>query len=90
MGKPGYGTFAEAACNGTPMLYARRPDWPEQEALIPWLQAHAVCREVEESALQVGDLGADLAALWQQPVPPRPHPRGALQVAACLHQALGG
>lgn len=90
VGKPGYGTFAEAACNGTPMLYARRPDWPEQEALIPWLQAHAVCREVEESALQAGDLGAALAALWQQPVPPRPHPRGALQVAACLHQALGG
>lgn len=90
VGKPGYGTFAEAACNGTPMLYARRPDWPEQEALIPWLQAHAVCREVEESALQAGDLGADLAALWQQPVPPRPRPRGALQVAACLHQALGG
>ncbi|BBN88993.1 hypothetical protein [Azospira sp. I09] len=90
VGKPGYGTFAEAACNGTPMLYARRPDWPEQEALIPWLQAHAVCREVEESALQAGDLGADLAALWQQPVPPRPQPRGALQVAACLHQALGG
>lgn len=90
VGKPGYGTFAEAACNGTPMLYARRPDWPEQEALIPWLQAHAVCREVEESALQAGDLGADLAALWQQPVPPRPQPRGALQVADCLHQALGG
>jgi len=90
VGKPGYGTFAEAACNGTPMLYARRPDWPEQEALIPWLQAHAVCREVEESALQAGDLGADLAALWQQPVPPRPQPRGALLVAACLHQALGG
>ncbi len=90
VGKPGYGTFAEAACNGTPMLYARRPDWPEQEALIPWLQAHAVCREVEESALQAGDLGADLAALRQQPVPPRPRPRGALQVAACLHQALGG
>lgn len=90
VGKPGYGTFAEAACNGTPMLYARRPDWPEQEALIPWLQAHAVCREVEESALQAGDLGADLAALWQQPVPPRPQHRGALLVAACLHQALGG
>lgn len=90
VGKPGYGTFAEAACNGTPMLYACRPDWPEQEALIPWLQAHAVCREVEESALQAGDLGADLAALWQQPVPPRPQPRGALQVAARLHQALGG
>ena len=25
--KPGYGTFAEAACNGTPVLYLRREDW---------------------------------------------------------------
>jgi hypothetical protein len=30
--KPGYGTFAEAACNGTPVLYVRRSDWPEQDA----------------------------------------------------------
>jgi UDP-N-acetylglucosamine:LPS N-acetylglucosamine transferase len=24
LAKPGYGTFAEAACNGTPLLYLRR------------------------------------------------------------------
>ena len=35
--KPGYGTFVEAACAGIPVLYLRRPDWPEQDALIDWL-----------------------------------------------------
>lgn len=38
--KPGYGTFTEAACNGTPVLYLRRDDWPEQEALTPWLEEY--------------------------------------------------
>jgi hypothetical protein len=32
--KPGYGTFTEAACNRTPVLYMRRQDWPEQDCLI--------------------------------------------------------
>ena len=28
LGKCGYGTVAECACNGTPLLYLQRPDWP--------------------------------------------------------------
>ena len=28
--KPGYGTFAEAACNAIPVLYVSRSDWPEE------------------------------------------------------------
>ena len=28
--KPGYGTFAEAACSGVPVLYVSRGEWPEQ------------------------------------------------------------
>ncbi|MEF8716975.1 MAG: hypothetical protein V5B44_04205 [Candidatus Accumulibacter necessarius] len=47
--KPGYGTFSEAACNGTPVLYVRRQDWPEQDCLIDWLHKHATCREISES-----------------------------------------
>jgi UDP:flavonoid glycosyltransferase YjiC (YdhE family) len=35
IGKPGYGTFVEAACNQTPVLYLPREDWPEQPAR-PW------------------------------------------------------
>lgn len=90
VGKPGYGTFAEAACNGTPMLYARRPDWPEQEALIPWLQANARALEIGEAELQQGRLGEALERLWSLPAPPRPVPAGAQQIAAVLAAALAG
>lgn len=90
IGKPGYGTFVETACNGTPMLYAARPGWPEQDALIPWLHQHARAREVSALALHRGDLAADLDALWQQPAPAPAQPSGADEVAALLAQACGG
>ena len=33
--KTGYGMLVEAACNGVPLLFLARPDWPEW----PWLEA---------------------------------------------------
>ncbi|GBG02372.1 hypothetical protein AZSI13_16990 [Azospira sp. I13] len=88
VGKPGYGTFAEAACNGIPMLYARRPAWPEQDVLIDWLRQTARCVEVPEARLEKGALASDLAALWHQEAPPRPEPTGAREVAAALAAGL--
>ena len=88
VGKPGYGTFAETACNGIPMLYVRREDWPEQDALIPWLERYGCCREVEEARLQSGALAAPLAALWEQPKPTPPEPDGADTAAQLLAAAL--
>ncbi|HJW03566.1 MAG TPA: hypothetical protein VJ548_09825 [Azospira sp.] len=88
LGKPGYGTFAETACNGTPMLYARREDWPEQDALIPWLQQYGCCKEVDEALFQTGALSAPLAALWEQPRPTPPKPDGAEAAAQLLAAAL--
>jgi UDP:flavonoid glycosyltransferase YjiC (YdhE family) len=84
IGKPGYGTFVEAACNGTPMLYAARPGWPEQDALIPWLHKHARARQVGAQALRSGALAGELEALWQQPAPMPAAPSGADEVAALL------
>jgi hypothetical protein len=84
IGKPGYGSFVEAACNATPMLYAARPDWPEQDALIPWLHRHAQAREVSQAALRSGHLAQDLAALWRQPAPDQVVASGADDVAALL------
>ncbi|MEF8702344.1 MAG: hypothetical protein V5B32_03730 [Candidatus Accumulibacter sp. UW26] len=86
--KPGYGTFTEAACNGTPVLYLRRPDWPEQDCLIDWLQSHGRCREVAATDLNAGRLQPALAALWQQPVRPPPLPAGAEEAAAVLTELL--
>lgn len=45
VGKPGYGAFTEAACLGKPVVYMRRPDWPEEPPLIEWLQHQVPCRE---------------------------------------------
>ncbi len=82
--KPGYGTFAEAACNGTPLLYVRRQEWPEQDCLIEWLHTHARCAEVGAADLRAGRLQAPLAALWQQPQPRPPRPTGADEAAAAV------
>lgn len=79
--KPGYGTFTEAACNGTPVLYQRREDWPEQDCLIDWLENNGCCGEITEQALTVGDLAAALDTLWSQPKVSVPACEGALTAA---------
>ncbi|WP_428826076.1 hypothetical protein ACLIKD_17860 [Azonexus sp. IMCC34842] len=86
--KPGYGTFTEAAANGTPVLYQRREDWPEQDCLIDWLAGHAPSLEIAAGRLADGQLAEALSALWQQPRPPRPAVGGARQAAEMI-VALG-
>jgi len=86
--KPGYGTFTEAACNGTAVLYQRRTDWPEQDCLIEWLEQHARCREVDTENLHSGDLADTLNALWRLPAPPTPRPTGIAEVADLLDRRL--
>ena len=82
--KPGYGTFAEAACNGIPLLYQRRDDWPEQEPLIAWLKETARCAEVSARQLGAGDIGDALRELWARPARPPPEPTGAAEATAIL------
>ena len=86
--KPGYGAFTEAACNGTPVLYLRRRDWPEQDCLIDWLHKNARCREIDAVSLRAGTLQAPLVKLWQQSSPPLPTPDGAAQAAERIARRL--
>ena len=86
--KPGYGTFTEAACNGTAVLYVRRDDWPEQECLIDWLHKNARCRELDEGTLASGATRPLLDSLWAQPAPPLPRPDGAAAVAELIAARL--
>jgi len=51
--KPGYGAFAEAACNGIPVLYVPRGDWPEEPYLVDWL-----AERVPNHALSIEDFAA--------------------------------
>lgn len=67
IGKPGYGSFAEAACNATPMLYLRRGDWPEEPWLVDWLNRHAVCQEISREQFERGALAAPIKDLLVRP-----------------------
>lgn len=82
--KPGYGTFAEAACAGVPVLYAARRDWPEEPWLVHWLQANDACLEVPREALEMGELGGILERLGRLPRPTPPIPTGAMEAADYL------
>lgn len=74
IGKPGYGTFSEAACNAIPMLYVKRGDWPEEPYLVDWLEQQAQCRELTREEFERGKLADALERLWasakRPPVPP--------------------
>ncbi len=87
--KPGYGSFVEAACSGTPVLYVSRADWPETSALTGWLQQHGLCREVSRDALEQGDFAAALGELCSALQPEPIVPKGAQQVSDWLAERLG-
>lgn len=88
LGKLGYGTVAECACNGTPMLYIPRPDWPEENVLASWLQRHGCCAAVAPDTLLRGQIRDRLETLWAQSPPPRPLPTGADEAAAAVELQL--
>lgn len=88
LGKLGYGLVAECACNGVPLLYVPRPDWPEEPYLAAWLHAHGRCAPIARAALSEGDLHASLEMVWAQAAPLPPQPTGASQAAAWLMQRL--
>lgn len=88
--KPGYGTFAEAACGGVPLLYLTRADWPETPYLVDWLQRNGACREVSRAELESGELHGALRELWGMPLPPRPNANGAEEAARHLCEMLRG
>lgn len=80
IGKPGYGTFTEAACHGVPMLYVRRTgDWPEEPYLITWLKSHARAAEIGRATLERGEIMETLSDLWRRPPPVAPRPEGVAQ-----------
>lgn len=86
--KPGYGTFVEAAVHGVPVLYLRRPDWPEQEYLIDWQRIHTRAAEISLDQVQNSDPRPTLEALWAMPAPRRPEPTGVTQAVETLLDLL--
>jgi hypothetical protein len=86
--KPGYGSFAEAACNGVPVLYLDRKDWPEAPFLATWLKQHGRCLKVERPALEQGEVANLLEALFALPEKPRVEPDGVRKAADYLQKHL--
>jgi UDP:flavonoid glycosyltransferase YjiC (YdhE family) len=82
--KPGYGMFTEAACNGVPVLYLTRRNWPEEYYLVQWLRQNVACLEVSREALLLGSLGDSLEQLWGVPQFARPGATGAIEAAEIL------
>lgn len=86
--KPGYGTYAEAVCNGVPLLSLERPDWPETRYLNDWARAHGRLAEISRGQLEAGGFAAVLEQLWQQPAKPAPAPVGIAQATEIIRARL--
>lgn len=86
--KPGYGSFVEAACSGTPVLYIDRPDWPESPVLAEWLKQHCVCREVSGNELDRGNFAVALESIGNMQRPEAVTPEGVSQVADWISERL--
>jgi UDP-N-acetylglucosamine:LPS N-acetylglucosamine transferase len=84
VGKPGYGTFTEAVCNGKPVLYVERVDWPEEACLVKWLLEYGNGLTISRKALETGTLRPALQHLARQPAKPPPVPMGIVEAADCL------
>ena len=83
LGKCGYGTVTECAVNGTPLLYIPRPDWPEEDTLRRWLEAHDAALPVAPHRLETGDL-RNIVLEAQTLTIRRPAVTGAAQAAEYL------
>jgi hypothetical protein len=88
--KPGYGTVAEAACNGTRVLFVRRGDWAEETPLVAWLERHGVCAEIATADLAGGRFMPALSALLARPAIAGPPATGGREAADALAPFLEG
>ncbi len=87
--KPGYGTFTEAACNGIPVLYVEREDWPETLYLEAWLKKQANALSVSRTQLEEGTMREELELLLAAPKHEPPKANGAAQAAELLLPFFG-
>lgn len=82
--KPGYGTYTEAACNGVPVLFVARGDWPEEAALHRWMEGRIPIRGLSLSDLLSGALEGPIAELLATGRPTPLEPTGGDEAAELL------
>jgi hypothetical protein len=88
--KPGYGSYAEAACNGVPVLQVPRDDWPEAAALNGWIRRQVPTRELGLADLQAGRVATPIAELLAAGRPAPIEPTGIAACADLLEPWLRG
>lgn len=86
--KPGYGTFTEAAVHAVSVLYVRRGNWPEEPALMRWIQQAVSSKEVTRGVLERGEHLPALESLLSQPEPVPVPATGADEAAVILQEML--
>ena len=88
LGKCGYGTVCECACNGTPLFYFPRPDWPEEPILLDWLRAHGRCEALPGDTWTEEDIRAALERCWSLPSPAWPQAAGGSEAAELVAKLI--
>ena len=90
IGKPGYGTAAEAVTHGTRFLHLPRPDFREVSVLTEALARYGGARAMPREDYAAGRWRAHLDALFEQPPPAQPiATNGAEFIAEALCDRLG-
>lgn len=88
--KPGYGTFVESACSGTPLLFLQRPDWPESPALVDWISRNGRAAPLSPDQLSSHQIEMTMASLLEQGRFEGLAPTGNRQAAEHLIKVLTG
>ena len=76
--KPGYGIHAECALAGTPVVFLRRPGFPEAQSLE---EAFVARRDVAVADATAAGVARALEEVWSRPRPEPVAARGAAQIA---------
>lgn len=87
--KPGYGTFVEAACAGTPILYRARPDWPETAGMAAWAEQFVPCFCIDNETFSSGRLQDHLHMVVQGDRTPLKEPGGNREAAEIIVETIG-
>lgn len=82
--KPGYGSFAEAACHGVPVAYLPRTDWPEEGPLVEWLARQVPTSPLHPDYVRDGKIETIMRRLLDQPRSSPVEPSGVEQAANVL------
>lgn len=80
--KPGYGIVSECVVNGTPIVHADRPEWPETGPLVEGIRRYGRGAALTTGRLYAGDIREALDAALASPPPAERAPVGGAETAA--------